>query len=85
VNRPKVVKRTTWTAVWRPSRVTGASIPLRADLDRMVLRMAHEEWKSTVSATLVRDGGADSTGTGCGSPMAGVEDEDDEEEVMVAV
>lgn len=57
-----MVRRTNCTVVCSASSVTGASTPLRADLDKMVLQMAHDEWKSTVRATRVRDGGDESDG-----------------------
>ena len=47
----------TWTKVWRARRVTGASTPLSADFERIVLRMAQEEWKRTVRVTRSRDAG----------------------------
>jgi hypothetical protein len=55
------VRSKTWMVVWRARRVTGASTPLRADLERMVLQMAHDEWKSTTRAIFSLDGGRDST------------------------
>jgi hypothetical protein len=51
------VRRRAWTTVWSARRVTGASMPLRADLERMVLRMAQVEWKRTVRVTRRREGG----------------------------
>lgn len=57
-----MVRRSSCTVVCSASSVTGASTPLRADLDKMVLQMAHDEWKSTVRATRVRDGGDESDG-----------------------
>lgn len=54
------VMRITWTAVCRANNVTGASMPLRADLERIVLRIAQEEWNSTTMATRDLEAGGDS-------------------------
>lgn len=57
---PTTVKSTTWTNVCNASKVTGASMPLSADLDIKVTETAQLEWNSTVKATFVRDGDEDS-------------------------
>jgi hypothetical protein len=53
---PTSVKSTTWTNVCNASKVTGASIPLRADFEIKVTETAQLEWNNTVKATFVRDG-----------------------------
>jgi hypothetical protein len=57
---PTSVKSTTWTNVCNASRVTGASMPLRADFEIKVTETAQLEWNNTVKATFVRDGDEDS-------------------------
>jgi hypothetical protein len=57
---PTRVNSTTWTNVCNASRVTGASIPLRADFEIKVTETAQLEWNNTVKATFVRDGDEDS-------------------------
>lgn len=57
VKTPIVVNKITWTVVCRAKRVTGASTPLRADFDKMVLQIAQDEWNRTVKATLVLEAG----------------------------
>jgi hypothetical protein len=69
---PIAVRRRAWTKVCSASSVTGASMPLRADLERIVLRMAHEEWKSTVRVTRKREGGGRASSGGFAASMAKV-------------
>ena len=57
VATPMIVSNTTCIVVCSASNVTGASTPLSADLERIVLQIAHDEWKSTTRATLIREGG----------------------------
>lgn len=57
-----VVSSTTCTVVWKASNVTGASMPFNADLERIVLKMAHVEWKSTTKAIRRLEGGGRASG-----------------------
>jgi hypothetical protein len=60
-----IVSNKTCIVVCSASNVTGASTPLSADLERIVLQIAHDEWKSTTRATLIREGGGRFSTWGC--------------------
>lgn len=51
---PTIVNKITWTVVWKASRTTGASIPLRADFETSVTEMAHVEWNKMIERTFSR-------------------------------
>lgn len=57
---PTSVRSTTWTNVCNASKVTGASMPFRADFEISVTETAQLEWNNTVKATFVLEGDGDS-------------------------